>query len=115
MAAVVIDHGRGVTGRLEHAIDDSANPTATGDNDLVLFIDGVRFAFHPLAVGMGNDLVVENEEQRRDQHGQGHDQQHEIGQGAVDDEIGERKGNQHEGEFAGLWKAEAEEPERLFA
>ena len=64
---------------------------------------------------MGNDLVVENEEQRRDQHGQGHDQQHEIGQGAVDDEIGERKGNQHEGEFAGLWKAEAEEPERLFA
>ena len=114
MLAVVVDHRGAVPRGIEHAIDDSADAPAAGDDDRIVFGDRIGFAaVAGAAIGMGNEPVVEDEEQRGGEHGQGHDQQQQIGQSLVEHRIGHREGDQDEAELAGLRQAEAEQPERL--
>ena len=76
---IVIDHGGGIASGLQHPIHDPAHAPAPGDDDRIFLLDRVRLALVARAIGMGDDLVVEDEQQRREQHGQRHNQQHQIG------------------------------------
>ena len=62
---------------------------------------------------MRDELVVEDEQQWRDQHRERHDEQQEVREFRGEDRIGNREGDKHEREFARLRKTETEQPERL--
>ena len=111
MVAVVIDHRRAVTRGVEHAVDDPAHAAPPGDDDRVLLLDRIGLApALPCAIGMRDQLVVEDEQQRRHQHGQRHDEQELRSELRREDRIGDTEGDEDKSEFARLRKAEAEQP-----
>ena len=114
MLAVVVDHRRAVSGGIKHAVDDPADAPAPRDDDRVVLVDGIGLAAAlPGRIGMRDELVVEDEQQRGDQHGQRDDQQQLIGEGGFEHRIGDAEGDQDEGELARLRQAQAEQPQRL--
>ncbi len=108
MARIVIDHSRLVTGCIENPVDDPANAAPPGQDDIMRLLYGVGFGLLAAAIKASHHLVVEDEQQRRDEHCQRHDQQQQVRQRLSEDEIGNAKSDQHEGEFARLRQAESE-------
>ena len=114
MLAVVVDHRGAVARCIEHPVHDPADPPAPGDDDRVVLVDRIGLAVAlPRVIGMRDQLVIGDEQQRGDEHGQRDDEQELGGELGGEDRIGDAEGDQHEGELARLREAEAEQPQRL--
>ena len=80
------------------------------NNDRAVFIDGVGLSGLSRRITRRDDFVIENEESRGQQHGQGNDEQQLVGDGGGNDLVGNGKGQQHKTKLAGLRQTEGQQP-----
>ena len=110
LLVVVVQHNGLEARGLNKAVHDLPKAPDARDDHRPLFVDLVVGArLMRLARTFGNDLV-QDEKQRRDQHGQGDDQQQGFGRLARQHALRHGKGDEDEAEFAPLGQSERKEP-----
>ena len=70
-----VDHRRRIASGAKHAVDNPAHATAPCNDNPVLFFDRIGVLLLAACIQSRHDLIVQDEQQWRDQHGQRHDQQ----------------------------------------
>ena len=103
---IVVQHHRALARRLHHAVDDLSETARACDDDLLRRVDLVGLALGLAGLGdIGGQHVVDDEDQRRQQHRQGDDQQQDLDQRLRQHMLRDREGNEDEAELPRLCQA----------
>ena len=97
-------------GGQQDAIDDAAEAAVPGDDHAALLLDLVRLPAPGCSKPRRDELIVNDEKERRQQHRQRDNQQQLLGERCRNDGARHRKREQNETEFAGLGKSERKQP-----
>ena len=108
---VDVEHGGLDAVRPEQAAHRRPEPAEADDDDRTFLVDGVglALALGPRAEARREDPLVDEQQQRRDGHRQGHDRHERTGHVVVEHALAVREGEQHEGELADLRQREGEQ------
>ena len=87
LLGLMVEHNRFVAGRQQDTVHDAAKAAVTGDDDAAALVDLVGFACLRTGVARRYQLVVHDEEQRRQQHRQRDNEQQLVGQAPRDDAV----------------------------